>query len=234
MKGYLCIPNWDDLQHYKDRSPPWIKLHNELLEDYEFESLQDASKAHLLCIWLLASRTGNKIKADSRWIARKIGANTEVNLTELIEAGFLVLNQPLPSMGQDASNMLQGMEQSACLEGEERRAEGEENIASAPVDRKRSQPVPYQQIADSYNEHLGETFGKVRSVKGDTKKKIIKKFWEMTGSDINKVQHYFYFFSFNATDHQKGVNDRNWKADFEFICRPSTVDKQLDMMEEAQ
>ena len=60
----------------------------------------------------------------------------------------------------------------------------------------------------------------------------------MTGSDINKAQDYFYFFSFNATDHQKGLGDNNgakpWKADFEFICRPSTVDKQLDMMEEAQ
>ena len=240
MTGYLCIPNWDEMQHYKDRSPPWIKLHNELLESYEFECLQDASKAHLLCIWLLASRTGNKIKADSKWIARKIGANTEVNLDELIKSGFLLLNQPLPNMGQDASNMLQGMEQDACLEGEgeESRIEGEKNIAFAPVDRKGSQLIPYQQIIDSYNEHLGDEFGKVIKANSDVKKKIIKKFWDLMDKDINKSQHYFYFFSFNATDHQRGLGEFNgkkaWKADFEFICRPSTVDKQLDMMEAAE
>ena len=144
MTGYLCIPNWEDMQHYKDRSPPWIKLHNELLESYEFECLPDASKAHLLCIWLLASRTSNKIKADSRWISRKIGANTDVDLKVLIDSGFLELNQPLPSMEQDASKMHQTMEQDACLEreGEESRIEREESIktlvASAPVDQYKS------------------------------------------------------------------------------------------------
>ena len=94
MKAYLSIPDWDKLQHYKDRTPPWIKLHNELLESYEFECLPDASKAHLLCIWLLASRTGNKINPDPRWIGRKIGANSKVDIDILVESGFLQLNQP--------------------------------------------------------------------------------------------------------------------------------------------
>ena len=227
MTGYLCIPNWDEMQHYKDRSPPWIKLHNELLESYEFECLQDASKAHLLCIWLLASRTGNKIKADSRWIARKIGANTEVNLDELINSGFLLLNQPLPSMGQDASNMLQGMEQDACLEGEgegeESRIEGEENIAFAPVDRKKS-TTPYQQIVDSYNQILGGEFKAVSKIDVTGRKARIKKFWSDMGKEMSEVERYFNYFGAKAEPWQKGQTDRKWTADIEYIIKDKTVE----------
>lgn len=123
-KPFLSVPNWDEMQHYKDRSPPWIKLQNELLENYEFECLHDASKAHLLCIWLLASRTGNKINPDPKWIARKIGANSKVDVESLIQSGFLQLNQPLPSVEHDASKALQTSEQDAIPEGE---GEGEES-----------------------------------------------------------------------------------------------------------
>lgn len=131
MSEYLSIPNWDDLQHYKDRTPPWIKLHNELLENYEFECLPDASKAHLLCIWLLASRTENKIKSDSRWIQRKIGANSDVDIDGLVKAGFLQLNQEVIDCKQDASNMPQVMGQDAIPE-----REGEERESKVETDEK--------------------------------------------------------------------------------------------------
>ena len=52
--NYLRVKNWEKFQHYKDRTPPWIKLYRDLLNDYEFSCLQDASKAHLMLIWLLA------------------------------------------------------------------------------------------------------------------------------------------------------------------------------------
>jgi hypothetical protein len=54
--NYLRVKNWTEFQHYKDRNPPWIKLHRTLLDDYEFSRLQDASKAHLMLIWLFASQ----------------------------------------------------------------------------------------------------------------------------------------------------------------------------------
>lgn len=129
MTSFLSVPNWSELQHYKDRTPPWIKLHNELLESYEFECLPDASKAHLLCIWLLASRTDNKINPDPRWIGRKIGANSKVDIDSLVDSGFLQLNQPLQTSERDASNVLHTSEQSACTEreGEERESRVEES-----------------------------------------------------------------------------------------------------------
>ena len=47
--------NWSTFQHYKDRSPVWIKLHRSLLNDYTFHSLPIASKALAPMLWLLAS-----------------------------------------------------------------------------------------------------------------------------------------------------------------------------------
>jgi hypothetical protein len=87
--GYIEVKNFEQFQHYKKRSPPWIKLHAALLDDYEFARLPDASKMHLMGIWILASKTGNRIPADSEWIARKIGATSAVDLQLLIGTGFL-------------------------------------------------------------------------------------------------------------------------------------------------
>jgi len=49
--------NWAIFQHYKDRCPPWIKLHRDLLNDREFMRLPIASKAIAPMLWLLASES---------------------------------------------------------------------------------------------------------------------------------------------------------------------------------
>jgi hypothetical protein len=87
---YLQIKNWEKFQQYKDREPTWIKLHRELLNDYEFSRLPDAAKAHLMLIWLLASQMGNKLPCDARWLTQKIGATSTVDLNALIDSGYLV------------------------------------------------------------------------------------------------------------------------------------------------
>jgi hypothetical protein len=127
----FSVKNFEKFQHYKDRSPPWIKLYNELLDDYEFGRLQDASKMHLIGIWLLASRSDNKIPYDSEWVQKRINANSMVNLEELEQAGFIVVSQELQSSEQPASTPL-----AKCLtreegETEKRRGEKRENIARA-------------------------------------------------------------------------------------------------------
>ena len=86
----LKIKNWDAFQHYKDRDPPWIKLHRGLLEDYTFFALPDVTKAHVIMIWLLAARCGNRIPEDASWIGSRIGAKEPVDLETIIAAGFLV------------------------------------------------------------------------------------------------------------------------------------------------
>lgn len=106
MTATFHVKNFEKFQHYKDRSPPWIKLYNELLDDYDFGLLPDASKLHLVAIWLLASRFNNKIPLDPKWIARKISATSTVDLTILRNAGFIEWDQessnPLAECKQDA------------------------------------------------------------------------------------------------------------------------------------
>ena len=124
MTGTFHVRNFDRFQHYKDRAPPWIKLYNELLDDYEFSCLQDASKLHLILIWLLASRSDNKLPYDPAWLARRINASEPVDLDALVSAGFIVVDQPLQSVEQVASNTLADCKQVAIPE-RERETEGE-------------------------------------------------------------------------------------------------------------
>lgn len=49
--------NWAVFQHYKDRCPPWIKLHRDLLNDRVYMRLPLASKAIAPLLWLLASES---------------------------------------------------------------------------------------------------------------------------------------------------------------------------------
>lgn len=102
--GYVEVKGWDNFQHYKKRSPPWIKLHAALLDNYEFARLPDISKAHLVGIWILASKHANKVPADPEWIARRIGATDPVDIEPLVEAGFIArlrrASDPLPERKQ--------------------------------------------------------------------------------------------------------------------------------------
>jgi hypothetical protein len=51
----MRVKNWESFQHYKDRSPPWIKFHKSLLDDFDYQRLQLASKALAPMLWLIAS-----------------------------------------------------------------------------------------------------------------------------------------------------------------------------------
>lgn len=134
---YLRVKNWDEFQHYKDRSPPWIKLHRTLLDDYEFSALPDDTKAHLMLIWVLASQLSGRVPAEPKFLAAKIGANKPPNLKLLIDQGFLIPEQ-------DASNTLAECKQDAseplafARSREERRGEAEE---SAPARATIAEPT---------------------------------------------------------------------------------------------
>src|SRR5688572_23533296 len=95
----LRVKNWSEFQHYKDRNPPWIKLHRALLDDYEFALLPDATKAHLMLLWLFASQNGGKIPEDAKFLQRKLGLEKPPDLELLINQGLLIPEQ-------DASNTL--------------------------------------------------------------------------------------------------------------------------------
>ena len=139
--NYLRVKNWGKFQHYKNRTPPWIKFHTTLLEDFEICALPDETKAHLVFIWLLASRLDNHLPADPQWIAGKIGARSPINLEALIQAGFLEYSQ----VDTEQSN---GLEQVASTPSAERypsrtrvEAEAEAEAKNSPSQEKEKEGV---------------------------------------------------------------------------------------------
>jgi hypothetical protein len=86
---FLTIKNWDTFQHYGKRNPPWIKLHRALLDDYDFCTLSDTSKAHLMLAWLYASQHNGRVPCDAPFLEKKLSCQN-LDLQVLIERGFLV------------------------------------------------------------------------------------------------------------------------------------------------
>jgi hypothetical protein len=137
--GYLEVKNFDQFQHYKQRNPPWIKLHAAMMDDYDFAQLPEVARFHLMGIWVLASKTGNKIPADPEWIERRINAQSPVDLELLITAGFV-------KRLRRASDVLAESKQVAIpSREEERREETEESTYASHTGDARLESTPHNQ-----------------------------------------------------------------------------------------
>lgn len=87
---YLRVANWGRFQHYKDRNPPWIKLHTSLLDDYGFKRLPGEAKWQLLFLWLVAARQDNHIPDDREWLAELFHVGQDkLEIDLLIDRGWL-------------------------------------------------------------------------------------------------------------------------------------------------
>lgn len=49
------IKNWSKHQHFKDRTPPWIKLYRDILDDPDWHELSGDDAKMLVNLWLIAS-----------------------------------------------------------------------------------------------------------------------------------------------------------------------------------
>lgn len=56
----MRVKNWEKHQHFKDRCPPWIKLHRDILDQRDINVISDRSFRVLIGIWLLASEDETK------------------------------------------------------------------------------------------------------------------------------------------------------------------------------
>jgi hypothetical protein len=112
----LSVKNWSEFQHYKDRSPSWIKLHKRVLDDRDFQRLPAASRALAPMLWLLASEYNDGILPYDldlfAFRTRQTEKEIENALKPLIDKGFLILSQ-------DASEMLAEVEHDAISRREE-------------------------------------------------------------------------------------------------------------------
>jgi hypothetical protein len=126
--------NWRDFQHYKDRAPPWIRLHRALLDNFDFHSLPVASRALAPMLWLLASEyVDGAIDATPAKLAfrlRMLEADVVAALKPLIDKGFFV-----PEQGD--SKVLATSLQPAVPEAEREAETKTEGKAEAKKPRKR-------------------------------------------------------------------------------------------------
>ena len=128
LKMTLIPKNWSNHQHYKNRLPPWIKLHRELLNDRSFMCLPLASKAIAPLLWLLASESETgEFSSNIQELSFRLRM-TEKEIVEglkpLINNGFFV----------DASGVLAECQQLATPETErERETETEKKSDSFDI-----------------------------------------------------------------------------------------------------
>lgn len=92
MAEWIEVKNFTKFQHYRERRPPWIKLHGSVFDNYEFTELADATKLLLIGLWVLASRTDNRIPNKPKWIRGCLHLTERLNLAPLVEAGFITLH----------------------------------------------------------------------------------------------------------------------------------------------
>ena len=152
---YLSIKNHRAHQHYKDRRPPWIKLHVAILDDYAFSCLQDASKAHLLLLGVLASKMDNRIPFDADFLARKLGATGPVDVEVLVSYGFVDVSE------DDASTTLAPRKQMPIVETE--------------TETEKKLPVPRKAAAG--DENFERTWRKLPKRSGTNSKPDAQKAW---------------------------------------------------------
>ena len=129
----LTTNNWNDFQHYKHRSPPWIKLHKRLLDNMVYQRLPVASRALAPMLWLLASESDDgSINLTTEEIAfrlRMLEKDVIESIKPLIKYGFFT----------DASNVL-----SECLSDattEKRRVE-KSRVDTIEKQSPKKKPIP--------------------------------------------------------------------------------------------
>ena len=88
--GFFSIKNFERYQHYKQRTPPWIKLYNSMLDDPEFVRLGMADRFLYCGLLLVASRLNNRIPHNEMYIQNALQTRETINLSVLFNSGFLL------------------------------------------------------------------------------------------------------------------------------------------------
>jgi len=99
---YYTVTNWSNFQHYRDRNPPWIKLHYELLSSRDWVMLDDASRVLAIACMLVASRNEGNVPDDSEYLKRVAYLSKAPNFKPLLESGFLKVASNCKQMLADA------------------------------------------------------------------------------------------------------------------------------------
>lgn len=79
----MRIKNWEKYQHYKDRDPPWVKLHRSLLNDPDWFDLDPVAAKAMVMLWLIASENEGNLP-DARKLAFRLRI-TEIKMRSILQ-----------------------------------------------------------------------------------------------------------------------------------------------------
>ncbi len=114
----LIPRNWPDFQHYKDRSPPWIRLHKSLIDNYAFQMLPDASRALAPMLWLLASESDDLKSGAINFSLGEIAFRLRRTEKEIEQAIKPLIDKQFFTLVRDDSAVLAERKQSGLPETE--------------------------------------------------------------------------------------------------------------------
>lgn len=161
------IVNWAEFQHYKQRSPPWIKLHRKLLNNRGWHAIDAHASRLLIELWMLASESSDgsveMSTADLAWrLRREDVLDIARALLSLDKWRFIKL------LRHDASTVLAGRAQAATPEGEgetegEQRTDSDSNESGAGAPPSFPQRPAEQQPPNGNGQlSAGDLMGMVR------------------------------------------------------------------------
>jgi hypothetical protein len=134
---FLRVRNWEKFQHYKNRRPPWVRYHVELLDDYELLSLPYATQLLYDRLLLLAARTDNNIPHDPQRIGGQLNiepATVQESIETLITHGFLSVAENKRSASRVLARKRQGRTTEAETEAEDSDSSDAEADPEKPAD----------------------------------------------------------------------------------------------------
>lgn len=164
------VKDWQEHQHYKDRSPPWIKLHRSLLDDYKFHCLPVASRAIAPLLWLLASDNSGIVNTAPDFLAFRLRMTPEeagAAVKPLIQKGWL---EPVA----DDSAALAPCKQTACLETETETEAYKEETEKPLSDE--SDEIPAKPPEPDYEEEFERVWAARPPRKHESKRAALKAF----------------------------------------------------------
>jgi hypothetical protein len=95
-ESFLSIRNFNKLQHFNKKRPPWLKLYAALPLDYPFINLQEDAKLTFVFLTIVASEHDNRIPYDIKFLRKRMAISEDTitnGLGELLNVGMVSVSK---------------------------------------------------------------------------------------------------------------------------------------------
>lgn len=234
----------------------YTKIPNDILEAIYAQKLNGSQYAIMLLLWrkifgfhhceekisagYISKGTGLNIKT----VKKELSALATMNIIQIISNGqrsmntiklnkqvgsWLGVKQPLvvnrPPTGEQMTPKPSGQSTpSAGGQMTPQEIKKEINKETSKERDEADESIPYQKIVNLFHE-LCPSYSKIRTLSGERKKHTGARYRQY-GNDLSIFEELFH--KAEDSDFLKGKNDRNWKADFDWLMNETNMAKVLE------